>query len=243
MFHSGSSLSFDGAARVPSFEGDPKRLSAASLASFSGLQSERSQLMPDVVTMPEDLARVMRRLRFREGQALTSEELADGLRRLGYMLEPAEVEMLVAIADADTSGEIRESEFVASQIDWNVLQRNNKDLFLDCARAAFEGLGPSAGGGIPVDRLIDLLRQKLPEAEIDYAVEDGLLQSGYVDAEDVDFEGFLKLLHTTDDREQLMRLEQYDARVRAAEGSGKGESHAQQALDSLDGKGGGERKP
>lgn len=71
-------------------------------------------------------------------------------------------------------------EFVASQLDWAALQESNRELWLECARRAFEGLaaGPD-NGRLPVEALIGALRGKLPAAEVDYAVEDALLEAGY----------------------------------------------------------------
>lgn len=70
-------------------------------------------------------------------------------------------------------------EFVASQLDWAALQESHRELWLECARRAFEGLAADADGRLRVEALIGALRGKLPAAEVDYAVEDALVEAGY----------------------------------------------------------------
>jgi hypothetical protein len=54
-----------------------------------------------------------------------------------------------------------------------------RDLWLECARRAFAGLDADSDGRLSVESLIGALRDKLPAAEVDYAVEDALLEAGY----------------------------------------------------------------
>ena len=61
---------------------------------------------------------------------LRAEEMAVGLRRLGYDLQPSEVAVLMQQLDVDADGAVDAPGFVASQLDWGVLQSSNR-----CARA------------------------------------------------------------------------------------------------------------
>lgn len=64
-------------------------------------------------------------------------------------------------------------------MDWGVLQESNRELWLECARRAFAGLDSDSDGRLSVEALIGTLRRKLPAAEVDYAVEDALVEAGY----------------------------------------------------------------
>ncbi len=59
---------------------------------------------------------------------------------------------------------------------------HRRELWLECARRAFEGLDADSDGRLTVDSLIATLRAKLPAAEVDYAVEDALVEAGYAGA-------------------------------------------------------------
>lgn len=78
------------------------------------------------VTTPAELSRLMRKMRFRPGEALSAEALCEALHRLGYDLEPSEVSMLLRELDRDADGAIHPSEFVASQLDWGAMQQSNR---------------------------------------------------------------------------------------------------------------------
>ncbi|KFM26919.1 Calcium-dependent protein kinase 29 [Auxenochlorella protothecoides] len=166
------------------------------------------------VTTPAELSRLMRKMRFRPGEALSAEALCEALHRLGYHLEPSEVSMLLRELDRDADGAIHPSEFVASQLDWGAMQQSNRDLWLECARRAFSGLDTDKDGRVDADALLSVLRSKLPAAEVDYAVEHAMVEAGHADADDMDFEGFLRLLHM-DAGEASDALHLYDARMPA----------------------------
>jgi Ca2+-binding EF-hand superfamily protein len=102
---------------------------------------------------------------------------------------------------------------VASQLDWDALQTNNRELWLECAQRAFSDMDEDNSGTLSVKDLIASLRDKLPASEVDFAVEDALLEAGHTDAEEIDFEGFLKMLRVGS-RDSLDSLDQYDPRVR-----------------------------
>jgi calcium-dependent protein kinase len=165
------------------------------------------------ITDPKTLEKLMGELKFRKGKAITKESLISGLSRLGYEVQPEEVSSLMEMLDLNKNDTIEASEFVASQIDWRDLQRNNKDLWIECARRAFEDLDSRSAGHITVENIVSSLRNKLPEEEINYAVENALVESGVMDPEQVDFEGFLKMVQMGS-RASLDSLDQYDPRIR-----------------------------
>ncbi|KDD75667.1 hypothetical protein H632_c560p0 [Helicosporidium sp. ATCC 50920] len=178
-------------------------------------------------------------MRMRAGETQTLESLREGLARLGYDLTPSEVSALLEGLDADAEGRLDTSAFVASQLDWASLAASNRDLFLDSARRAFEGLGADeASGRLSTDALLGVLRSRLPETEVDWAVEDALVGAGYADAEEIDFEGFLKIMraNSVDD---VGALEQYDPRLTSAqlaalEASAHGGAHLAAILEKED---------
>lgn len=53
-----------------------------------------------------------------------------------------------------------------------------REQWLAAARKVFEGLD-GASSGLTTSKLMDVLRAKLPAPEIDYAVEDALVDAGY----------------------------------------------------------------
>ena len=57
---------------------------------------------------------------FREAETVSEEDLAEGLRQMGYQLRPHEMRMLAEQVDLQSqSGAVSKSAFLASQIDWH----------------------------------------------------------------------------------------------------------------------------
>lgn len=52
-------------------------------------------------------------------------------------------------------------------------------MWLEAAQRVFEGLEGGLEGRLSSEKLMNLLRAKLPAAEVDYALEDALLEAGY----------------------------------------------------------------
>jgi serine/threonine protein kinase/Ca2+-binding EF-hand superfamily protein len=165
------------------------------------------------VTNPQELESLMRKLHFRSDRALGKEALADGLRQLGYDLDPSEMAVLMDQLDLGGDQSVAPSEFLASQMDWGLMQRNNRDLWLECAKRAFADLDVNSDGRLSAQELVASLRDKLPAEEVDFALEDAMMEAGGVDPEEIDFEGFLKMLHVGS-FESLDSLDQYDDRLR-----------------------------
>ncbi|CAL5220717.1 g2773 [Coccomyxa viridis] len=157
-----------------------------------------------------ELREVMRKMKFtREAEAVTEAELSQGLASLGYTLDPSETSALVRPMDA--KGVISKSAFVASQLDWPKIQADFREQWLAAAQKVFKSLD-SQSNGLTMERLMCVLREKLPAAEIEYAVEDALVDAGYKDEEEIDFEGFIKIMRAGS-VDSLDHLDQYDARL------------------------------
>ena len=165
------------------------------------------------VTNPIAVAPLMKKVGFRRGKVMTKNSLMNGLSTLGYSMEEDELSGLMdRVGLANDSNGIRETEFLASQLDWRELQRNNKELWIECAKNAFRELDASKTGHIRIEKLLKNLRSKLPDDEVDYAVEDALVEANLKDAEQVDFEGFMKLV-TIGSHASLDGLDKYPDRL------------------------------
>lgn len=128
------------------------------------------------------------------------------------MLEESELNALMDQLDLNKDGVIGRSEFLASQMDWGVLQEDCRDLWLQCAQRAFATLDTDKDGKLSSKELIAMLRSKLPAHELDWALEDMMIEAGYADADEVDFDGFLRLAKAAS-HDALDSLEQYESRL------------------------------
>ena len=54
-----------------------------------------------------------------------------------------------------------------------------REQWLECCRRAFGGLERDSAGRVTSTSLLEGLRSRLPAAEIEYAVEDALIEAGY----------------------------------------------------------------
>ncbi|KAL3146741.1 hypothetical protein ABBQ38_014726 [Trebouxia sp. C0009 RCD-2024] len=164
----------------------------------------------------EELRQMMQKLRFsRDKPGIDVEQLAQGLKGLGFELAPSELSVLMDQASLAQHGHVAKPAFLASQVDWQNFQQNFKDLWLECAQAAFASMDSGDKGHIKSSQLVSLLSTKLPAEEVEHAVEDALMEAGCGDMEDLDFNGFLKLLHVNS-MDSLDSLDQYDSRVNSS---------------------------
>lgn len=174
------------------------------------------------------LGNVLQELSFSTDKSIiTRDELAEGLRKLGYTLEVSELDALLDQLDLDGDGHIVTSEFVASQMDWDTLQQDYKDLWLQCVQRTFAALDVNKDGRLGTRDLIAMLKDKLPASEVEWALEDALVESGYADADEMDFEGFLRMVKVAS-HDSLGDLDQYESRLADASG------HFQPELETLE---------
>jgi len=184
---------------------------------LEALQSTSSAGGSALVTNPIAVAPLMKKVGFRRGKVMSKSSLQRGLAHLGYSVEEDElVSLMSRVGLHDNSDGIQEAEFLATQLDWRELQRNNKQLWLECAKKAFEELDDSATGHINIENVLGNLRTKLPDDEIDYAVEDALVDANLKDPEQVDFESFVKLI-TIGSHASLDGLDKFPDRVSTRE--------------------------
>lgn len=194
------------------------------------------------MTNPRQLREVMKELSFtRNKSTITREELAEGLQRLGYSLQDSELKALMDQLDLNRDGQIDMSQFVASQMDWGVLQEDYRDMWLSCVERTFACLDTDRNGQISTRSLVELLRDKLPASEVEWALEDALVEAGYADADEMDFEGFLRMISVAS-HDSLDSLDQYESRVSASkatsllgvEGGSGSQPHFQPELETLE---------
>lgn len=85
--------------------------SDAMLAALAELMPSQEQL--------QELLKVLDRMRYEAGaggrQELSFEQISEGLQKLGYRLDPSEVELLLREV-AGTGGGLSQSQFIASQV-------------------------------------------------------------------------------------------------------------------------------
>ena len=104
----------------------------------------------------------------------------------------------------------------------SLLSRPRRELWLAAAERVFGDLGGAKDGSVATGSLVSALRAKLPAAEVEYAVEDALVEAGLADEEELDFEGFLRVLGGggSESESSGHDLAQYDARLpRGPDGS------------------------
>lgn len=132
-----------------------------------------------LITRPRDppLEYLYDRLGLREGEALDADELATGLRSLGYRLSDEELRRLMDQIDPGSTGRVSRNQLAASQIDWAALQSGEAERWLRCARRAFADLDGDGDGVVSVEDMVSLLRHKLPAGEVAAAVRHALAEA------------------------------------------------------------------
>lgn len=82
-------------------------------------------------------------------------ELGAGLEALGFDVSPGEMEVLMARIDTNRDGSLQLSEFVASLVDWSVVQRHHQ--WQTWVRAVFDRLDKDGNGFITLDEIAEEL--------------------------------------------------------------------------------------
>lgn len=159
----------------------------------------------------DEVGRVLQALQLNRDGSASVEEVTKGLMELGYALEPGEVSSLMKSMAPGNDGTVNLSQFLASQVDWQDLQRNSREEWLNGARQAFNDLDKDADGRIQAQDILAALQHKLPTAEVDAAVEQAAIEC-CADELEMDFEGFVSLLRV-DSSESLASLDDFDSRL------------------------------
>ena len=95
-------------------------------------------------------------------------------------------------------------------MDWRSFQANHRDVWLSCLKSTFEGIDGGKDGRINADQLINLLKDKLPEEEVNLAVQE-ILMDAAISPEGIDFDDFVRLVRE-DSSDSLASVDLYDAR-------------------------------
>jgi calcium-dependent protein kinase len=131
-----------------------------------------------VVTSPGDgaLAWLFDELGFGDRDAISRDELLDGLDRLGYRLPPGEADrVLESLGD---SARVTRAALAASQLDWGALQADAGAAdWSALARAAFAKLDADGDGVLRRGDIVNCIASRLPAAEVDAAVRAALAEA------------------------------------------------------------------
>ena len=84
----------------------------------------------------------------------------------GYKIDVREAEALLDQLDTGHTGDVNRGQLAASQIDWEMLQRENMPLFLDAAKHAFASLDSDGDGIWSCEEILDCLRSRLAPTEV-----------------------------------------------------------------------------
>ncbi|KAL6771685.1 CDPK13 [Auxenochlorella protothecoides x Auxenochlorella symbiontica] len=135
------------------------------------------------------------------------QELSAGLEALGFDVSPGEMEVLMARIDTDRDGGLQLSEFVASLVDWGVVQRHH--AWQDWVRAVFDRLDKDGNGFITLDEIAEELGDYKGKEDSLIAARRMLREADANGDGQVSWSEFVELLEATDDD-----LNQYDSRLK-----------------------------
>lgn len=132
-----------------------------------------------LITHPDasPLEYLYERLKMMDKSIIDRKELGRGLTEMGYKLSEDELERLLDQLDANHTGQIKKMQFAASQIDWKALQRNNTERWIDHARKVFADLDIDGDGVLNCEEMTNLLRRKLPPAEVEGALRHAIAEA------------------------------------------------------------------
>jgi hypothetical protein len=105
---------------------------------------------------------VLRYLRLDNTSIASKDTIAEGLRRMGYRLQPGELDRLCSSIAGTNSDTLRRAAVIASQIDWRYMQRFQKERWLSLARRAFDNIDVDGKGAISISEMLDAMRVRLP---------------------------------------------------------------------------------
>mmetsp|Transcript_11822 Transcript_11822/g.32269 ORF Transcript_11822/g.32269 Transcript_11822/m.32269 type:complete len:1088 (+) Transcript_11822:41-3304(+) len=147
-------------------------------------------------TQLAELQAVLERLHYKDDRDKVSfSQVSEGLHKLGYKLQPHEVEAL--LREVSIGGDnVSQSAFLASQVDWREFQRNHREEWLECLRNAFQGLDKNKDGRICGEEILAILKEKLPEEEVNLAVQETMMDAAVMSEEGMSFDDFQALFHS-----------------------------------------------
>lgn len=88
---------------------------------------------------------------------------------VGYNVNENELDLLLDCMAPARDGQIHMSQFVASQLDWQHLQKNHREQWLTCVHQAFESMDKDGDGKISSVDLVQAIGLKIPAEEVGLA--------------------------------------------------------------------------
>eukprot|EP00892_Ulva_mutabilis_P006891 jgi/Ulvmu1/4574/UM002_0302.1 len=111
------------------------------------------------------VANVLKYLNLQGKTEVTHAELAKGLKKMGYKLNDEEIlRLMQSIGGGQDT--VSRATLIASQIDWQYLQRFQKDRWLTIAQRAFEHIDADADGKVTAGELLGALESHIPADEL-----------------------------------------------------------------------------
>lgn len=111
------------------------------------------------------VVKVLKYLNLQGKTEVTHVELAKGLKKMGYLLDDDEIlRLMQSIGGGQDT--VSRATVIASQIDWQYLQRFQKDRWLTIARRAFEHIDADADGKVTSGELLNALESHIPADEL-----------------------------------------------------------------------------
>lgn len=154
----------------------------------------------------QEINKVMEFLNIGISSNATPEELINGLGKLGYDVDEYEINCLLEIISPGGDG-VNFTQFVASQIDWDSVQENHKETWLECVKHAFRAIDKDQDGMLSTSDLIEAIGEKLPNKDdIDGALDQARAEACAAEL-DMNFEEFLTLLTGNSSASPLTRFD------------------------------------
>ena len=191
---------------------------------------------------------VLKYLNLKGKTEVSHEDLSKGLKKMGYRLTDEDLQRLMN-SIGGTHGTVSRSSVIASQIDWQYLQRYQKQRWLELTRRAFDNIDADSDGKVGVEELMRALEDRIPADDLNNLFEAAATSSpeaqgvqipasagqarGMISAvRPLSFKTFMSLLRQPSDES----LDMYDDRLEGSVQTWRtGEGSVGSALGSLGG--------
>jgi len=129
----------------------------------------------------EVLRELLDRLEFK-GHDMEVGELADRLIAMGFQVTRTEaIHLLQQMGLGEDGARITKEQFLASQMDWQVLQSKYKDIWVEKARKVFSNMDTDHSGTVSGEEIARILRNKLPDEDVEEAVHHAFWEAGMLE--------------------------------------------------------------
>jgi len=176
----------------------------------SGKTLTRSYSDPELpvlkVSDAEVLRKLMEKLDF-QGESMEMGALADHLISMGFQVTRNEaIHLLQQMGLGVDNNLVTRAQFMASQMDWQVLQARYKDMWIEQASKVFGELDTDSSGTVSGAEIAHMLRRKLQDEDVEEAVHHAFWEAGLLedmtqscDGMEIPFDTFLGTLARWDD--------------------------------------------